>query len=170
MTERGHRGRDGKAALARTLRRHASALGIALAVGCCAVSVAISQLVDDRMPDTVEALLDHVYAYRCGEIAGDFSYDRVGFDVTSVRVLLIERAVADLGPDRAAAVAIVVGVLRHDYDLNTRAGAVLALGYLADSAAPAAPALTAVAADAAEDLRLRQLAEEALRTIEAALG
>ena len=122
--------------LAATLRRHASALGIALAILCCAVSVTVSQLVDDKIPDSVEDPLDHVYTYRCGEVASDRSYASVGFDVTSVRVLLIERALADLGPTRAVAVDTVAAVLRHDGDLNTRAGAVLALAILADSAAP----------------------------------
>lgn len=131
--------------------------------------------------DEVEALLDQLYVFQCvplGSVQAPALAARSRpvptplatqlreLDVTSVRVLLIERAVQGLGDHLEDAARATADVLRHDPDLNARAGAVLALSYMGAGAGPALPDLLDTLVDQDEDIRLRRLILDKLPDID----
>lgn len=146
------------------------------------VHAILSQVLSTTYADEIEALLDELYVFQCVplESADATVVARQGptptplagqlreLDVTSVRVLLIERAVRGLGGHQPDAAEIVADVLRYDPDLNTRAGAVLALSYMGVEAGPALPELLETLADPDEDIRLRRLILDKLPEIDPA--
>ncbi len=152
--------------------RHGRIAALIVFVFGALVHALLSHVFSTTYADEIEALLAELYVFQCVPLdsadaaavavtQGPTPIPLAGrlreLDVTSVRVLLIERAVQGLGDHRQDAVEIVAEVLRYDPDLNTRAGAVLALSYLGAEAGPALPELLDRLADPDEDIRLRRL-------------
>jgi hypothetical protein len=147
------------------------------------VHAVLSHAFSTTYADEIEVLLAELYVFQCvplepneaptistrrGPAPTPLAGQLRELDVTSVRVLLIERAVQGLGRHRQEAARIVADVLRYDLDLNTRAGAVLALSYMGAEANPAVPELLDTLADAEEDIRLRRLILDKLPDIDPA--
>ena len=139
----------------------------------------LTQVFATAEAEEIEALLEELYVFQCVPLepverpaAGaapsptPLANQLRELDVTSVRVVFIERAVERLGRHREDAVPVVADVLRFDKDLNARAGAVLALSYMGRDARPAIPELLYAATDAGEDIRLRRLILDTLPTID----
>ena len=155
----------------------------ALAVFLCGalLHAVLTQVFSTAHADEIEALLAELYVFQCVPLESvERPSVRPGptprpsplanrlreLDVTSVRVVFIERAVERLGRHREDAVPVIADVLRFDQDLNARAGAVLALAYMGADARPALPELLDTVADAQEDIRLRRLVLDKLPAID----
>ena len=161
--------------------RHGRLAALAVFVFGALVHAVLSHAFSTAYADEIERLLEELYVFQCVPLepvdvplAAVRAEPRLKpldsrlreLDVTSVRVLFIERAVAGLGEHRGEAARIVADVLRYDADLNARAGAVLALAYMGAEAAPALPELLDTVVDAEEDIRLRRLILDRLPDIE----
>ncbi len=155
----------------------------AAAVFACGVLLhaVLTQVFATANAEEIEALLQELYVFQCVPLdpvteppvrTGPVSRPTPlanplrELDVTSVRVVFIERAVQRLGRHLEEAVPVVADVLRYDRDLNARAGAVLALSYMGDDARPALPEILDTLTDVREDIRLRRLILDKLPEIE----
>ena len=141
----------------------------------------LSHVFETAYAEEIEVLLDELYVFQCVPLEPVApAAARTGpaprptplanqlreLDVTSVRVVFIERAVERLGRHLEDAVPVVADVLRYDQDLNARAGAVLALAHMGEGARAAVPELLDAATDAGEDIRLRRLILDRLPDID----
>lgn len=155
----------------------------ALAVFLCGalLHAVLTHVFSTAHAEEIEALLEELYVFQCVPLEPvERPVARSGpvprppplanrlreLDVTSVRVVFIERAVERLGRHREDAVPVIADVLRFDQDLNARAGAVLALSYLGADARSALPELLDTVADVQEDIRLRRLVLDKLPAID----
>lgn len=164
-------------------RHHSRLAAVAVFVCGALIHAVLSNVFETAYPEEIEILLDELYVFQCvplepveppalrtGPVPRPTPLaDRLReLDVTSVRVVFIERAVERLGRHREDAVPVVADVLRFDPDLNARAGAVLALAHMGDGARPAVPELLNAVTDPREDIRLRRLILEKLPEIDPA--
>ncbi len=150
--------------------RHTRLAALAVFASGVLLHAVLSHVFATAEAEEIEALLEELYVFQCVPLE-PVERPAVGavprptplanqlreLDVTSVRVVFIERAVARLGRHLDDAVPVVADVLRYDQDLNARAGAVLALAYMGSDARPAVPELLVAATDTGEDIRLRRL-------------
>ena len=163
--------------------RHGRLAALSVFVFGALVHAVLSHAFSTAHADEIEALLDQLYVFQCvplepvetpafaarpGPIPTPLATQLRELDVTSVRVLLIERAVQGLGDHREDAARVAADVLRYDSDLNARAGAVLALSYMGAGAGPALTELLDTLVDPDEDIRLRRLILDKLPSIDPA--
>lgn len=161
--------------------RHSRVAALIVFVFGALVHAVLSTVSSTSFPDEIGVLLDELYVFQCvplepveipllaarsGPRLTPLASQQRELDVTSVRVLLIERAVDGLGDHREEAARVVADVLRYDQDLNARAGAVLALARMGPAAGPALPELLYTVVDAQEDIRLRRLILDRLPDID----
>lgn len=160
--------------------RHSKAAAVVVFVFGASVHAVLSHVFETAYADEIEILLEELYVFQCVPLEPvERPATRTGrpnptplanqlreLDVTSVRVIFIERAVERLGRHLDDAVPVVADVLRYDQDLNARAGAVLALAYMGPGARPAMPELLDTVTDTDEDIRLRRLILDKLPEID----
>lgn len=159
--------------------RHTRLAALVVFVSGILLHAVLTQVFATAEAEEIEALLEELYVFQCVPLE-PVGRPAVGaaprptplanqlreLDVTSVRVVFIERAVERLGWHLEDAVPVVADVLRYDQDLNARAGAVLALAYMGSGARPAVAELLDAATDAEEDIRLRRLILDKLPEID----
>ena len=159
--------------------RHTRLAALAVFASGILLHAVLTQVFATAEAEEIEALLEELYVFQCVPLE-PVERPAVGavprptplanqlreLDVTSVRVVFIERAVERLGRHQQDAVPVVADVLRYDQDLNARAGAVLALSYMGSGARAAVPELLEAATDTDEDIRLRRLILDKLPAID----
>ncbi len=162
--------------------RHSKVAAVVVFVLGASIHAVLSHVFETAYAEEIEILLDELYVFQCvplepverpATLTGrpnptPLANQLRELDVTSVRVIFIERAVERLGRHLDDAVPVVADVLRYDQDLNARAGAVLALAYMGAGARPAVPELLDTATDVDEDIRLRRLILDKLPEIDPA--